>query len=146
MPTDDSMAAIEAVVDTLIPGGEDGPGAAELGVHRHVAEAIDAAFPGFVDMLALLLNAFAADVRSGAQFLELDADERGEVIRAMAREESQDMKEIVGALFLFTYGGMYSEWTGFDRSTGALRAPAVWKELGYRGPVRGNPEYRGDAG
>jgi hypothetical protein len=132
-------------VDTLIPAGEGGRhGGVELGVQRHVVDSIEAALPGFVDMFALLLDAYAGDVRAGSAFVELSREERDQVIRSMAREESQDLKEIVGALFLFAYGGMYSEWTGYDRATGELRAPAVWEELGFRGPVRGNPAYRND--
>jgi len=145
MPMESSLAAIEAAVDTLVPTGEGGGGgAAELGVQRHVVDSIELALPGFVDMFAMLLDAYAADVRPGSTFVDLDPEERGTVIRAMAREEGQDMREMVGALFLFTYGGMYSEWTGYDRATGRLKPPEVWAELGFRGPVRGNPVYRDD--
>jgi hypothetical protein len=51
----------------------------------------------------------------------------------------------VDALLVFTYGGMHSEWTGYDRARGALRAPAVWADMGYGGPARGHPVYREDA-
>jgi hypothetical protein len=144
MPMDSSLRAVEAVVDTIAPDVPEGPGGVALGVHRHVSESIEAALPGFVDMLAMLLDGYASEARPGASFADLDPEERGAVLRAMGREDSQDMKELVGALFLFTYGGMYSEWTGYDRATRDLEPPQVWRELGFRGPVRGNPEYRAD--
>jgi len=142
MPDQGSLEAIRAVVEAIAPATDGRPGAADLGVHRHVADSIDAAFPGFVDMLAMLLDAYGGEVRAGARFAGLTLQERGQVVRSMAREETQDMQELVGALFLFTYGGVYSEWTGYDRTTGRLDPPAVWEELGYRGPVAGNPGYR----
>ena len=140
-----TLAALEALVDTLAPQTDAGPGGAALGVHRHVADSIDAALPGFLDMLVMLLDAYAAEVRAGAAFADLEPEERDRTLRAMAVEESQDMREIVGALFLFTYGGMYSEWSGYDRATGRLDPPWTWSRIEYRGPVRGNPAYRGEA-
>jgi Gluconate 2-dehydrogenase subunit 3 len=142
MSDEGSLEAIRAVVEAIAPATDGRPGAVELGIHRHVADSIDAAFPGFVDMLAMLLDAYGGEVRAGARFADLTLEERGRVLRSMGREETQDMQELVGALFLFTYGGLYSEWTGYDRSTGRLDPPAVWEELGYRGPVAGNPGYR----
>src|SRR2546426_10608037 len=141
MPDEGSLATIRAVVEVIAPPTVNAPGGAELGVHHHVADAIEAAFPGFVDMVAMLLDAYASDVRAGSPFSGLDLEERGRVLEAMAREETQDMQEIVGALFLFTYGGVYSEWTGYDRTIGELRPPPTWAALGYRGPVLGNPRY-----
>jgi Gluconate 2-dehydrogenase subunit 3 len=142
MPEASSLRAVRAVVETLVPRTPSGPGAADLGVERHVAEAIEALFPGFVDMVAMLLDAYAADVRPGAAFADLDETERSGVIRAMALEPGQDIRELVGALMLFTFGGMYSEWTGYDRATGRLEAPAVWGSMGFSGPSRGHPDYR----
>jgi len=133
------------VVEVLTPTTADGPGGAELDVHRHVADSIDAALPGFLDMLVMLLDAYAGDVRAGASFATLEPDERDRAMKAMAVEESQDMRELVGALFLFTFGGLYSEWTGYDRATGQLTPPWTWEALRYRGPVRGNPGYRPEA-
>jgi hypothetical protein len=146
MPDEGSLEAIRAVVEVVVPPTDGRPGGSELDVHRHVADSIEAAFPGFVDMLAMLLDAYGSEVRAGARFADLTLEERGQVLRSMAREETQDMQELVGALFLFTYGGVYSEWTGYDRSTGRLDPPAAWEELGYRGPVAGNPVYREEGG
>lgn len=136
MPDDASIATLRAAVETIVPG------AAELRVHEHVVHSIESATPGFVDLTAILLDAFAADVRPGATFVELSLAERGEVLRLMTNGETQDLRDAVDALLVFTYGGMYSEWTGYDRATNHLRPPAVWGTLSYHGPVDGIPDYR----
>jgi len=142
MPDEATLAPIRAAVDTILPSIEGRPGAAELGVSGHVVQAIELYLPGFVELLATLLDAFASDVRSGARFAELTQDEREKVVRAMAGEESADMQDIVDALLVFTYGGFYSEWTGYDRQSRTLDPPRAWAEVGYQGPSLGYPEYR----
>lgn len=136
------MTTIRAAVDAIIPSVDERAGAAELDVSRHVAEAIELFLPGFVDLLVTLLDAYAADVRPGTVFTGLNHDERGQVLRAMAKEESPDMQDIVDGLMAFTYGGFYSEWTGYDRQSRALVPPAAWAGMGYQGPSSGHPEYR----
>lgn len=136
------MTTIRAAVDAIIPSVDERAGAAELDVSRHVAEAIELFLPGFVDLLVTLLDAYAADVRPGTVFTGLSHDERGQVLRAMAKEESPDMQDIVDGLMVFTYGGFYSEWTGYDRQSRALVPPAAWAGMGYQGPSSGHPEYR----
>jgi hypothetical protein len=142
MPDEAALGTIRAAVDTIIPGMDGRPGAAELDVSRHVAESIELFLPGFADLLVTLLDAYAADVRPGATFTELTHRERGEVLRAMSKEESPDMQDIVDGLLVFTYGGFYSEWTGYDRQSRALSPPAAWTHMGHRGPSLGHPEYR----
>jgi hypothetical protein len=139
-----AAAAIRAAVEAIAPSVDDGPGALAMGADRHVIELIDLYLPGFVDMIGMLLDAFAADVRPGAGMTELSLDERGEVLRLLVREEGQDAKDIVDALFVFTYGAMYSEWSGYDRATAALQPPPTWARAGYHGPVDGVAEYRAD--
>ena len=94
--------------------------------------------PGFADLLATLLEAYAADVRSGVAFAHLSPDERRQVLRTMAKEESPDMRDVIDGLFVLTYGGMYSEWTGYDRATGRLSPPRAWARLA-RSPCRMPP-------
>jgi hypothetical protein len=134
--------AIRAAVEAIGPAIDGRPGALDVGADRHVIEVIDQALPGFVDMIGFLLDAFAHDVRPGAAMTDLTLEERGQVLRLLAREEGQDAKDIVDALFVFTYGAMCSEWSGYDRSTGALQPPATWAAAGYHGPVDGVPGYR----
>ncbi len=137
-----TLLAIEAAVETIFPSVDGRPGAAELGVQRHVAHSMELFLPGFADLLATLLDAYASDVHPGASFTELDLGERGEVLRLMCSEESDDLRDVVDALFVFVYGGMYSEWTGYDRESRTLTPPLVWQDLGFRGPSRGHPDYR----
>jgi hypothetical protein len=145
MAGDSAVATIRAAAEAILPATVDGPGAAELGVERHVVEQIEATFPGMVDLLEVLLNAFASDVVPGTEFGDLSIEDRQQVLRIMSSDESQDVVECVDALLVFTYGGVYSEWTGYDRATGRLDPPAAWAEVGYPGPSRGHPEYRRDA-
>jgi hypothetical protein len=142
MPEESALATIRAAVDAIVPAVDGRPGAVEMGVDRHVADLIDLAFPGFVDLVAILLDAYASDVRPGASFVALTLDERGEVFRQLSSEPAQDARDVIDALLVFTYGGVYSEWTGLDRATGRLRPPDAWRQVGYPGPVAGHPAYR----
>jgi hypothetical protein len=142
MPEESALATIRAAVDAIVPTVDGRPSAAALGVDRHVADLIELAFPGFVDLVAMLLDAYASDVRAGASFAELSFDERGEVFRQLSGEQAQDARDVIDALLVFTYGGVYSEWTGLDRATGQLRSPDAWRHVGYPGAVTGHPDYR----
>lgn len=121
------------------------PGALDARADEHIATLLEQNLPGSLDMLAALLNAYAMDVRDGATFAELTIEERGRVFRAMSTDDSQDIRDVVDALLVFTFGGTYSEWSGYDRETGELKAPAAWAASGYHGPVHGHPDYRIDA-
>jgi hypothetical protein len=136
VPDEASIATLRAAVEAIVPGS------VELRVHDHVAYAVELATPGFVDLIAILLDAFATDVRADASFIELSLAERGEVLRLMTNGQTQDLRDAVDALLVFTYGGMYSEWTGYDRATSTLAPPAVWATLDYHGPVDGIAAYR----
>jgi hypothetical protein len=140
-----AVAAIRAAVETIVPPTDGSPGGADLGVEHHVVQQLDLLTPGLPDLIGALLDAYAADIRPEATFAELDLEERGRVIRAMGEEEAQDIREAVGALFIFTLGGVYSEWSGHDRTRGRLDAPRSWSDVGYPGPVLGHPVYRRDA-
>jgi hypothetical protein len=144
MPEPASIEAVRAAVEAIVPTTDDRPGGAELQVHRHVVEALDRFLPGFVDLAGTLLDAYATDVRPGARFTELTPDERTEVLRAMSLEENADMADVVDGLLLFTYGGMYSEWSGYDRRTRQLAPPQAWDRMGFAGPSDGHPRYRDD--
>ena len=87
MPDDASLEAIRAAVDTIVPATGDLPGALAMGVDRHVVDLIEQSFPGFVDLIAALLNAYSMDVKLGASFAELSPDERTTVLRAMSTDE-----------------------------------------------------------
>ena len=142
MPDEAALATIDAAVEAILPSVEGRAGASELGVATHVAEAIELYLPGFVVLLVTLLDAYARDVRPDAVFTDLTPDERRHVIREMSKEESPEMQDIVDGLLVFTYGGFYSEWTGYARESRTLDPPAVWTDMGYQGPSLGVPGYR----
>ncbi|HEY3211074.1 MAG TPA: gluconate 2-dehydrogenase subunit 3 family protein [Actinomycetota bacterium] len=142
MPEPASIEAVRAAVEAIVPATGDRPGGADLQVHLHVVDALDLFLPGFVDLAATLLDAYAVDVRQGASFTELTIEERSRVLRAMCLEDNADMRDVVDGLLVFTYGGMYSEWSGYEPETGALQPPRAWDALGFHGPSDGHPDYR----
>ena len=145
MPVDpDAVAAIRAAVDTMLPLTDGKPGAAELGVERHVVEQAEGAMQGSTDLMAALLNAYADGVQSGVPFAELSREDRVTVLRTMYADESQDIRDVVDTIQIFAIGGMYSEWSTFDPRTRSLERPATWDDVGYHGPVDGVAEYRVD--
>jgi len=145
MPDPSSLETLRAAVDTVGPATDGRPGAVELGAHEHVVTMLELGLPGIVDMVAALLNAYAADVRAGAAFIDLDAGERDQVLRAMSADDSQDIRDAVDAIIVFGFGAMFSEWSGYDRTSRALKAPSTWAAVGFHGPVHGHPDYRTDA-
>ena len=144
MPDADAVAAIRAAVDAMLPPTDGKPGAADLGVERHVVEQSEGAMQGSADLMAALLNAYADGVRSGVPFAELSRADRVTVLRTMYADEAQDIRDVVDTIQVFAIGGMYSEWATFDGRTRELQRPATWDDVGYHGPVDGVAEYRVD--
>ena len=137
-----SEETIRAAVEVILPPFEGRPGGVELRIHEHVVHAIEMALPGFVDLIAALLDATATELSPGSSFADLDPAGRIEAIRSLSSEETQDAREAADILLIFGFGGMYSEWSGYARETGSLERPAVWDEIGFHGPSPGHPEYR----
>jgi hypothetical protein len=144
MPDPDSVAAIRAAADAMLPATDGKPGAVDLGVERHVVEQAEGAMEGSTDLMAALLNAYADGVRSGVSFADLSREDRVTVLRTMYADEAQDIREVVDTIQIFSIGGMYSEWATFDPKTRKLDRPATWDDVGYHGPVDGVPDYRVD--
>ncbi len=140
VPDPASLEAIEAAVETILPGDETTASGPSLGVTRHVVELCEQYLPGFPDVIAALLNAYAAE-QAGVAFAALDDAGRRDVLRAMSAEDSVDVRDAADALFVFSYGGMYSEWSGFDKRRRVLRAPDVWPAIGFPGPALGHPDF-----
>lgn len=143
MPEPSSLDTIRAAVATIAPGSEGAPDGLALGADRHVVGLIEHALPGFVDLIAALLDAYARE-DGGDAFAALSHDGRGEVMKRMSSDEAGDVRDAVDAVILFTYGAIYSEWTGFDRARRTLAPPASWAAAGFPGPAYGHPEYRDD--
>jgi hypothetical protein len=133
-----SLAAIRAAVETILPPSENLPGGVDLGAEGHVVEQMELYLPGYTELVATLLDAYAG----GMPFVELDRPGREAVIREMVHDEAQDVRELIDAVFVFALGGMFSEWSGLDRSTGELTPPRTWAAVGFRGPSDGYPSPR----
>ena len=145
MPSDEALQAVRAAVEVILPPVDGRLGAAELGAHQHVVDMIELAAPGFVDLVGMLLDAYAPSAREGVSFAQLTPEERSLVIRTMAGETSQDVLDMVDALMVFTLGAVYSEWSRFDPGTRTLgEQPGSWSAMGYPGPSEGHPNYRED--
>jgi hypothetical protein len=140
-----TLSTLRAAVEAVAPATEGMPGATDLRSHEHVADMLDLGLPGITVMIAALLDAYAADVSPGTPFKDLSIEDRGRVLRAMSTDDSQDIRDAVDAIIVFGCGGMFSEWSGYDRSTRALKAPPTWAAVGFHGPVHGHPDYRQDA-
>jgi hypothetical protein len=145
MPSPEALAAFRAAAETIVPPTEHLAGGADLDVHEHVVALIEQGLPGFGDMIAALLDAYAAEVRPDSRFAELEIEERSRVLRAMSSDDSQDIRDAVDAIIVFSLGGTFSEWTGYDRSSRELKPPRSWSVVGFHGPVHGHPTYREDA-
>jgi len=84
MPEETSLVAVRAAVEAIVPPFGGLPGAADLDVQRHVVEAIEQFLPGFVDLLATLLDAYADDAvgdmakneRGGKVFVDWSQNDR----------------------------------------------------------------------
>jgi len=136
MADPESAATVREVVDTILPSDEGRTGGLAVGADEHAVQQLDLFLPGFPDMAAALLNAYATGVKPGATFNELSTEERIQVFRDMSTDEAQDIREALDAIVLFAAGGTYSEAGGKgDR-------PATWDDVGYPGPSDGYPEYR----
>lgn len=132
----ESEATVRAVVETILPAAEGRTGGLEVGADEHALQQLELFLPGFPDMAAALLNAYAAGVRPGATFIELTTDERVQVFRDMSADDAQDIREALDAIVLFAAGGTYSE------AGGKAGRPPTWDDVGYPGPSDGYPEYR----
>ena len=142
MPDPSTIETLIAAIDTIVPATEGMPGAIELNAHQHVIDMLELSLPGITDMVATLLDAYAGEVSPGTPFKDLSAEDRGTVFRAMSTDDSQDIRDAIDALIVFGCGGTFSEWSGYDRASGSLKAPATWAAVGYHGPSHGHPDYR----
>ena len=135
-----TLETLRAAVETIAPATEGMPGAVDVGSHEHVADMLDIGLPGITVMIAALLDAYAADVKAGTPFKDLSIEDRSRVVRTMSTDESQDIRDAIDAIIVFGCGGLFSEWSGYDRASRALKAPAAWGAVGFHGPVHGHPD------
>ena len=128
--------AFAAVVDTLLPGSGDHPGAAELGVADRFAEEVHARLPDdrarrrFEGLLRLLDSAPGGLLLYGRpqSFPDLAAEDRAEALLRMAssplpqaRFGFKALKAAAGFLYLNPPAGTDAPWR-------------PWEAIGYPGP------------
>ena len=130
----DQEAALRALVDVVLPRHAGLEAASERGVHEHVAACLEAMQPGSVRMLILLLDIHARNVDSAARFADLGPEGRARVFSDLAVDDADEIRDAVDGVLLFTLGGYFSDWSGYDRASRRLDAPPVWRRVGYRGP------------
>jgi hypothetical protein len=140
MPTTEQT--LRAAVEVAFPGGDGIPAGLDVNADVHIREALDGILPGSVDLLAALLDAQAAELGAAEGFASLSFDDRTKVFKAMLDEDIADVRELAEAVLLFGAGAIFSEWSGYDRTTRELRPPTAWSALGFPGPSRGHPVYR----
>ena len=129
------LRVIEAMVDRLIPGDENGPGARDSGVATY----IDRSFAGalaperarFIAGLAAI-DEFARNTHH-ASFAELDPGQRDQVLTAMENNEaagfSPDSRTFFHRVRQLTLEGMFG-----DPFYGGNRGFAGWDLIRYPGP------------
>lgn len=120
------IANLQSVCDTILPGSS------ESGIHAKVAELFNTAMPGFPTLVSALLDGFAMEEVPGITFRELDPEAKDRVIEKMSVDPSNDVKDVIDGLFLFTLGQNYNE-THPNREQ-------VWARIGYHGPSEGIPD------
>jgi hypothetical protein len=122
------LAALEAVLDRLIPADESGPGAVEAKVLRYVVRRLggpDAAQLGAYREGLARLDAEAAE-RHGTGFAGLPANARDELLRAAEARTEEPFFELVLA---HATEGMFG-----DPVHGGNAGGAGWRLIGYPGP------------
>ena len=103
--SEEQTALASEVLDQLIPGSDDFPGAGELGVARHL-EGVASTDPGLGRLLQDGLAAIESASRRmhSAAFAELGDDRKVEVLRAVEAESPQSFAMLVR----HGYAGYYS--------------------------------------
>lgn len=123
---EDVVANLKSACDTILPGSS------QFGIHDKVAELFNTAMPGFPVLVSALLDGFAMEEAPGVTFRELDPEAKDRVIEKMSIDPSNDVKDVIDGLFLFTLGQNYNETHP--------KSEQVWSRIGYHGPSEGIPD------
>lgn len=122
----EEAAVLDALVDEILPGEQDSPGASEAGVVSY----IDRALAGFLRDLQPVYRAGLAALRElgdDVPFSELDAAERRRIVGTLA--ESPDF---IGRFFRIVREHTVQGYFG-DPAYGGNRDLAGWKLVGFPG-------------
>lgn len=133
--TPESLAMLRTVVDVIAPGVDGCPAASVKQVHLRVVQSLEMLQRGSIALLARLLDMYARAERRHARFLDLDAAARERVLRTLAGEELDEVRDLVEALHSFTLDGYLAGWSP-DAAT--REPPEVWSAMGFHGPTLGH--------
>lgn len=139
---DDVERTLRAVVDTVVPADGPGPSASSSDAHGFVAGIANRMGAETTAMLAGLLDASAATVRTGCSFTDLAPREREGVVRGLVGAEDPDLAQVGRLLVSLTLAAVYGEYAGLDDGGRLVRRPPSWDVVGYPGPSTGHPLRR----
>ncbi len=155
----DEIGAISAIVDTLIPKDEVGPGGVESGVVTFLDRDLAGAYgrgarlylqgpfaagtpeqgyqlpltPAEIYRVGLAdLQGWVAARHGGKRFEQLGPDERAEILTAVESGKAE-FPQIPAALFFNTVLGNVMEGYFADPAYGGNRDKSVWKMIGFPG-------------
>jgi gluconate 2-dehydrogenase gamma chain len=155
----DELGAISAIVDTLIPKDEIGPGGLDSGVVTFLDRDLAGAYgrgarlylqgpfaagtpeqgyqlpltPAEVYRIGLAdLQDWVAATHGGRRFEQLDPGERGAALKAVESGKAE-FRQIPAAVFFETLLGNVMEGYFADPAYGGNRDKAVWKMIGFPG-------------
>lgn len=125
---------IAAIVDTLVPEDEHGPGGISAGADRYIVEALGGAYAPLQGLYAAGLAALDAHAgeRFGAPFHELDADLRAQSLAALERGEVPGCQPDAATFFAIVHHHMLEGMFG-DPRHGGNRDFAGWRLIGFKG-------------
>jgi hypothetical protein len=132
--TPESLAILRTAVDVIAPGVEGCPAASARQVHLRVAQSLEMLQRGSIALLGRLLDMYSRAERDHARFLDLDAGGRERVLRTLASEEIEEIRDLLEGLHTFTLNGCLAGWSPL-----AGQEPSeMWSAMGFHGPVLGH--------
>jgi Gluconate 2-dehydrogenase subunit 3 len=144
--TPKSLAALRAIVDTIVPGTGACPPASAKQVHLRVAQSLEMSQRGSTALLSRLLDMYARAELHHARFLDLDAAARERVLRALASEELDELRDLVEGLHVFTLNGYLAGWGASARpELPGVTGCEVWSVMGFHGPAQGHLDLAGSS-
>jgi gluconate 2-dehydrogenase gamma chain len=133
-PTPDHARLITAIVDTLVPADDSGPGGSEAGVDTYIAGVVrdNEAMRGMYEPSLDALDAYAT-ASAGANFADLDLEGRTKVLKALEAGEAEGgFVPDAATFFAILHHNMLEGLFG-DPQYGGNVDFAGWKLVGYRG-------------
>jgi gluconate 2-dehydrogenase gamma chain len=125
---------IAAIVDTLVPEDEHGPGGIAAGAHQYIVGALADAYASLRPVYATGLAALDAWTveRHGAPFADLPAGPRADALRAVEAGEAPGFEPDAATFFAMVHHHMLEGMFG-DPRHGGNRDFIGWRLIGFKG-------------